>query len=32
MAHRNSHAANRRFTTANVRLDRDTIDGHGSIV
>lgn len=32
MAHRNSHAANRRFTTANIRFDRDTIDGHASIV
>jgi hypothetical protein len=26
MAHRDSHAANRRFTSAHVRLDGDTID------
>jgi hypothetical protein len=28
MAHRDSHTANRRFTTAHVRFDRDTIDLH----
>ncbi len=32
MAHRNSHAANRRFTAANVRFDRDPIDMHVPIV
>jgi hypothetical protein len=30
MAHSNSHAANRRFTTTNVRFDRDTIDMHAA--
>jgi hypothetical protein len=28
MADRDSHATNRRFTAANVRFDRDTIDMH----
>ena len=32
MAHRDSHAANRRFTTANIWLDRDTIDMHALIL
>jgi hypothetical protein len=31
MAHRDSHATNRRFTTANVRFDRDTINMHALI-
>jgi hypothetical protein len=32
MARRDSHAANRQFTTANVRFDRDTIDMHAPIL
>ena len=32
MAHGDSHATNRRFTTANVRFDRDTIDMHALIL
>ena len=32
MAHRDSHTANRRFTTAHVRFDRDTIDLHALIL
>ena len=28
MAHRDSHTANRRFSTAHVRFDRDRIDLH----
>ena len=32
IAHRDSHAANRRFTTANARFDRDTIDVHALIL
>ena len=28
----NSHAANRRFTTAHIWFDRDTIDMHGAIL
>jgi hypothetical protein len=31
MAHCDSHTANRRFTTAHVRFDRDTIDLHAPI-
>ncbi len=32
MAHRDSHIANRRFTTAHIRFDRDTIDMLGPIL
>ena len=32
MAHRNSHTANRRLTTAHIRFDRDTIDMHAIIL
>ena len=32
MAHRDSHAANRWLTTADVRFDRDTIDMHEPIL
>jgi hypothetical protein len=32
MAHRNSHAANCRLTTAHIRFDRDTIDRHVAIL
>jgi hypothetical protein len=32
MAHRDSHAANRRFATAHIRFDRDTIDMHANIL
>ena len=32
MAHRDSHTANRRFTTAYIWFDRDTIDMHGLIL
>ena len=31
MAHRDSHAANRRFTPAHIRFDRDPIDMHERI-
>ena len=29
MAHRHSHTANCRLTTAHIRFDRDTVDRHG---
>ena len=32
MAHRNSHAANCRLTTAHIRFDCDTIDRHATIL
>jgi hypothetical protein len=32
MAHCDSHAPNRRFTTTNVRFDRDTMDVHAVIL
>ena len=32
MAHRDSHTPNRRFTTAHVRFDGDTIDMHAAIL
>jgi hypothetical protein len=32
MANRDSHPANRRFTTAHIWFDRDTIDMHGPIL
>lgn len=32
MAHRDSHAANRRLTTAHIRFDRDSIDRHTPIL
>jgi hypothetical protein len=32
MAHRNSHAANCRLTTAHIRFDRDPVDMHETIL
>ena len=32
MAHRDSHTANRRFATAHIRFDRDTLDIQAAIL